>query len=98
MTSGTFAPEYADLPMKENSLGGTKGRKCPKCGDLGETDAKIALEREDGTYSLWTVWWCEECDLLWRSTSRPLLSPFTTTTSNPHRHGYEVVGEEEAAE
>jgi len=90
----TYNPEYANLPVKENSFSGYKGRKCPDCGELGETDAKIALKRDDGTYSCWTVWYCEDCDLLWRASSRSTLMPFSTTTTNPEFHGFEVVGYE----
>lgn len=90
----TYKPEYADLSVKENSLMGTKGRQCPECGSLGETDAKIALERDDGTYSLWVVWYCEDDDLLWRASSRPTLALWTTVTTHPELHGYEVVGHE----
>lgn len=90
----TYQPEHADLPAKENSLMGTKGRKCPECGKLGSHDEKIALERDDGTYSCWTVWHCEDCDKYWRASSRPTLKLWSTTVKNPKRHGYEVVGSE----
>lgn len=90
----TYSPEYADLPVTENSLDGYKGRRCPECGELGSNEDRIALERDDGTYSCWVVWYCNDCDMRWRATSRPLLSPFSTTTERPKMHGYEVVGHE----
>lgn len=87
----TYHPEYANLPVKENSLSGYKGRKCPDCDKLGSVEKKIALERDDGKYSQWTVYRCRDCDELWRTRSRWIL---TTVCSNPGALGYEVVGHE----
>lgn len=89
----TYQPEYSDLPIRENSLFGTRGRQCPECGELGETDAKVAT-RDGDEYLLWSVWYCHLCDKLWRASSRAMLAGFRKRTKRPGAYGYEVVGDE----
>lgn len=89
----TYQPEYADLPIRENSLMGARGRQCPGCGKLGESDAKVAT-RDGDAYNLWWVWYCPDCDKLWRSSSRAVFAGFRTRTKRPEAIGYEVVGDE----
>lgn len=93
--SGTYNPEYADLPTKDTSgfIRESPPPLCPECDAWGEVEKNIAIKDGD-LYALFRVWGCRECGHYWKTKQRPLSTLFSHKTENPEALGYEIVKDE----